>query len=753
MDHPKFQFERDYSSPLISKWWVLVLAFVFIYGFAVLITVTIKAYADKPPIPELVTDAGGRTVFTGDDIREGQAVFLRYGLHDNGSIWGHGAYLGPDFSADYLHQVAEATRTLNPDLSMAELNRLAKTNRYDESKGVLVLDEAQKAVFEKAPAYWKDYFSRPENNGGLPHNLISDPTELHKLCSFFAWSAWACTANRPGEDYSYTNNFPYEPAIDQGPADPLTIWSVASLLFLLIGIGACMFFVGRDKEADWKAASPSYPAMAPDGNQPLSIRGLLKFVVVVGLLLLTQTLVGGAVAHYRSDPGSFYGLDLSAIFPSQLVRTWHIQLAILWVATGFVIGGLIISRIFGGKEWKGLAKFTYFLFGAFGVVIFGSLLSEWAGLAGWWGNGDGSFWLGSQGWEYVEMGRGFQLLMIVGFLVWAYVIIRNTLPALKVPGKRFLGWLFLIFAICVPVFYIPAIFFDNMTNYTVVDTWRFWMIHLWVEGFFEAFATTMVALVFVEMGIVSRERSIKIIILEAILTFMGGIIGTGHHWYFEGQSTFNMAVSSCFSALEVVPLVLLCLEAWRFYSVTRSETGLIRADNHKWVANFFMAVGFWNFIGAGVFGFLINMPIVSYFEIGTYLTPNHGHAALFGVFGFLALGLCVYAIRKNMNDEQWAKIKPWIKCSFWGFNIGLAMMIVFSLLPAGFVQLWDVVHNGYWHARATEFVTNDTMSLIGWLRMPGDVVFILFGAVPFFIGACKAWWLNWQSRHELQKAE
>ena len=751
MNREKFQFERDDVSPAISKWWVIVLAFVFIYGFAVLIAVTTKAYSDKPPVPEVVTDATGATLFTGDDVRRGQALFLHYGLHDNGSIWGHGAYLGPDFSAEYLHQVALATRALNPGKSEEEINAIAKANRYDAESGVLQFDAAQTQVFAQAPDYWKVYFSNPVNNGGLQENLITDATELHELSAFFAWSAWACSANRPGEDYSYTNNFPYEPAIDQGPSDILTVWSVASLLFLLIGIGACMFFVGRYNGADWQPASPSLPEMAPDGRQPASVRGLLKFVVIVGLLLLTQTLVGGAVAHYRSDPGTFYGLDLSAIFPSQLVRTWHIQLAILWIATGFVVGGLIISRVFGGKEWKGLVKFTYFLFSAFGVVIFGSLLAEWAGLAGLWGKGDGSFWLGSQGWEYIEMGRGFQLLMIVGFLVWAYVIIRNTLPALKVPGKRFLAWLFLIFAICVPVFYIPAIFFDNMTNYTVVDTWRFWMIHLWVEGFFEAFATTMVALVFVEMGVVRRDRAVKIIILEAILTFMGGIIGTGHHWYFEGQSPFNVAVSSCFSAMEVVPLVLLCLEAWRFYGVSR--TSVSGNDCHKWVANFFMAVGFWNFIGAGVFGFLINMPIVSYFEIGTYLTPNHGHAAMFGVFGFLALGLCVYAIRKNMSDEQWLSIKPWIKCSFWGFNIGLAIMIVFSLLPAGFIQLYDVIENGYWHARSIDFVNNRMMSLIGWLRMPGDVIFIVFGALPFFVAACKAWWLNQKARRELAEGK
>lgn len=146
MKKPDLQFERDYSSPIVSRWWILVLAFVLIYGFAVLITVTCKAYTDKPPVPENVTDTDGNTLFTGDDIRRGQALFLRYGLHDNGTVWGHGAYLGPDFSADYLHQVAVATRELNPDMTLDEINRLAKTNRYDASTGVLEFDNAQTYV-------------------------------------------------------------------------------------------------------------------------------------------------------------------------------------------------------------------------------------------------------------------------------------------------------------------------------------------------------------------------------------------------------------------------------------------------------------------------------------------------------------------------------------------------------------------------------------------------------------------------------
>ncbi|MCC8070704.1 MAG: cbb3-type cytochrome c oxidase subunit I [Bacteroidales bacterium] len=734
------------SRLIFSRWWIVAIAIVFIYGMATLITITCKAYGDKPPVPATVINPNGEVLFTGDDVRAGQEIFLRYGLMDNGSVWGHGAYLGPDFSAAYLHTLAEIGHALYPEATNEELGAYCKVNRYDPEADQLVMTSIEEIAYRQAPQQWADYFSSPTKNGGLQANLISDPEELRQLSAFFAWSAWCTIATRPGCDYSYTNNFPYEPALNNTPTSDALVWSAASLLFLLVGIGACMAFNGAYKGADWAAVVPPENMAVPDGGNFPQIAALVKFTVVVGLLFFTQTLVGGGVAHYRADPGTFYGLDLTVIFPSSLLRTWHLQLAIFWIATGFVVGGLIISRILGGKQWRAGRVLTNLLFCAFAVVIFGSLLSEWAGLFGWWD--DATFWLGSQGWEYLELGRAWQLLMIVGFLLWAFIVIKNTIPAIKQPGTKPLAWVFLIAAIAIPVFYLPAIFYDGSTNFTVVDTWRFWVIHLWVEGFFEMFATVMVALVFVELGFVSRPKALRIIFLDTILTFMGGIIGTGHHWYFEGQTMFNLSLSSCFSALEVVPLILLALEAASFVRTSR-EGGLKgMAQQHKWTFNYFMAVGFWNFLGAGVFGFLINMPIVSYFEIGTTLTPNHGHTAMFGVFGFLALGLCVYTLRKNCSNEMWARITPWLKCSFWGLNIGLMLMVVLSLLPGGFMQVWDAVHNGYWHARSIDFTTSTAMSTVGWMRMPGDVIFILFGALPFFVAACKVWWLKFvKDRH------
>ena len=368
-------------------------------------------------------------------------------------------------------------------------------------------------------------------------------------------------------------------------------------------------------------------------------------------------------------------------------------------------------------------------------VIFGSLLCEWAGLSGWFKNS--TFWFGSQGWEYLELGRFWQYLLIIGLFVWFIILFRASQPAFKRTSTKLLTIFFWIAALAIPVFYVPAIFFDNMTHYTVVDTWRFWIIHLWVEGFFELFATVMVALIFIELGIVAKKTGLLIIFLDVILIFMGGIIGTGHHWYFSGQTQFNMAISGCFSALEVVPLILLTLEGWSFIKLSNPNDKNHPEFRHKWTIIFLMGVVFWNFLGAGVFGFLINMPIVSYYEIGTYLTPNHGHAAMFGVFGMLSLSLCIFVMREVCNDSQWHKIVKYIRVSFWGLNIGLAMMLIFSLLPSGYLQIWDSAQNGYWHARSNEFTSNETMKLLGWLRMPGDLVFIIFGAIPFLIAGVK----------------
>jgi nitric oxide reductase subunit B len=309
---------------------------------------------------------------------------------------------------------------------------------------------------------------------------------------------------------------------------------------------------------------------------------------------------------------------------------------------------------------------------------------------------------------------------------------------LKDPERKEITLLFLGGAAAIPFFYLPAFFFGSTSNFTVVDTWRFWIIHLWVEGFFELFVTVLVAVTFYQLGIVRRINVVRIIYMDAILFLSGGIIGTAHHWYWTGQANFTMALAAMFSALEVVPLTLLTLDAWDFIRLTGTKDSAgdpQKSIPHKWAFYFLMAVGFWNFVGAGIFGFLINMPVVSYFEAGTVLTLNHGHAALLGAFGMLAMALLVLGLRHVLTDEQWVLPEKFVKLSFWGINIGLALMVITNLFPEGILQVWDVLQNGYWHARSIEFIGTDRIRSLEWFSMPSHLILILIGVVPMVIAS------------------
>lgn len=741
----------------LSKWWMRSILGVMIFGLAILIAITALGYRDAPPIPGKVVDAHGTTLFTGNDILAGQGVFLKYGLMDNGSVWGHGAYLGPDYSAAALHQMGkdaaaamaqhqygEPFAKLDPAQQAAIQAQVAvalKANHYDSASGTLTLTPAESQAWNQQIAYWTDYFKHPEANGGLKPGLVSDPAELRQFSAFVAWAAWASVANRPGYDYSYTNNFPYDPTVGNTPIPGALLWSALSLLVLLAGIATVLLMFGKFDYLGWVSRG-HYPRtdIVPGEASP-GQRALVKFFVVVALLFLMQTLVGGATAHYRADPGSFYGFQLEDWFPSNLMRTWHLQTAIFWIATAYVAAALFLGRTLRGDEPRGFATWAHILFAAFVAVIGLSLLGEWAGMSNLLGKA--WFWLGNQGWEYLEIGRFWQILLVLGLLAWFALLFSMCRPA-RVPNvaARPIVRMFLWAALAIPVFYLPALFFGAHTNYTVVETWRFWIIHLWVEGFFEFFATTVVALMFYQMGLANRDVALRVIYLDAILYFLGGLIGTGHHWYFIGHTQFNMAMSAMFSVLEVVPLTLLTLDAWDFVHTTRGQVGADgkpRRVPHKWTFYFLMAVGFWNFVGAGMFGFLINLPIVSYYEVGTQLTPNHGHASMMGVFGMLALALMVFVLRQTSSDESWRGIEKYIKVGFWGTNIGLAMMVMMSLFPSGVLQVWDVVQHGYWHARSLDYVSSARQHLIEWLRLPGDMVFIVFGAIPMVIASIKGW--------------
>jgi nitric oxide reductase subunit B len=745
MDDPTHEDDRP-----LSKWWRHAAILVAIAGFAVLSFVTMRTYRDAPPIADRAVGPDGAVVYTNADVLRGQDVFLQYALMEHGSLWGHGAYLGPDYSATYLHRSTEIMRDAfakgrhaKPYAALApgEASGVAdavrvelRTNRFDAATGTLTLSAAAVASFTTQKAEWRAYFGSDATPPGLPARYIDDAAKTDALTAYFAWAAWATTAVRPGEDYSYTNNWPFDPAAGNAPSTAAYFWSAMSLVTLLGGLGAVLFFFGRFGFLGWQAAAPGghahdsrLLAWRPTGSQ----RATGLFLAVVAILFLAQSLCGGALAHYRVEPGSFYGFNLAKWLPYNLLRTWHLQLAVFWIATAWVAGGLFLAPLMGGGEPRGQRVGAFVLLGALAVVVFGSLFGEALGindkLGSLW------FWFGHQGSEYLDLGRFWQVLLAVGLVFWLFLMFRALKPAMKKPGQGDLVPLFLYVAVAIPVFYLPALFYGPHDNFAVIDNWRFWIIHLWVEGFFELFATVLVAVIFFQMGLVTGKSATRVVYLDAILYLGAGVIGTGHHWYFTGQGVLNMGLASCFSAMEVVPLTLLTLDAWDFVRLKDrqcADCGTGFAAKQKWAIYFLMAVGFWNFLGAGVFGFLINLPIVSYFEMGTTLTTNHGHAAMFGVFGMLALGVLVFCLRALADDRTWAANEKLVRVGFWGLNVGLALMCLLDLFPAGVMQLWDSITHGYWHARELTFTMTGLFHTLEWIRAAADTVFLVAGVVP-----------------------
>lgn len=744
----------------LSPWWRHGTILVMTFGFATLTAVTVLTYTNAPPIPVRVVDPAGAVLFTGDEIEAGQEVFLKHGLMEHGTLWGHGAYLGPDYTAEHLHRLAtigrgaEASRRFGrdfPNLSAPERGPVEnavradlKANRYDAGTGTLVFSADQAAASRALEAYWGSYFAGKDLAPGLPPRSIDDPREIRLLNAYFSWATWATVANRPGKEYSYTNNWPYDPDAGNRPSTEAYVWTALSLIALLGGLGLVLLLFGKYHFLGWggEDQTPPEPRLAAS-VMPLtpSQRATGKYFAVVGLLFLLQALAGGALAHYRVEPFSFYGLDaIARLLPYNLLRTWHLQLAVFWIATAWVAGGLFLAPLVGGGDPPGQRPLTDVLFWALVVVVGGSLLGEWLGLKG--ALGSAWFWLGHQGSEYLDLGRGWQLLLAAGLVLWLVLMFRALRPAIRQEGRSDVSALFLYAAAAIPLFYLPALFYGPRTNFAVIDNWRFWIIHLWVEGFFELFATVLVAIMFRQMGLVTTRTATRLVYLDAILFLAGGIVGTGHHWYFTGQGALNMGLASCFSALEVVPLTLLTLDASGFIQLRRRAAagdGSDLASKHRWAIYFFIAVGAWNFIGAGVFGFLINTPIVSYFEMGTTLTANHGHAAMFGVFGMLGLGVLVFCLRSMQSDDAWRSTEKLVRLGYWGLNAGLALMILLDLFPAGVLQLWDVIQNGYWHARRPEFLLGGAFHTLEWVRVAGDAVFLVLGALPIALAALRSW--------------
>jgi nitric oxide reductase subunit B len=716
---------RQFSLP---AWLVLIC----IVTFSVLIFSGSAIYKNAPPIPATVVSEQQEIILTQANIESGQVTYLGRGGQHIGSIWGHGSYLAPDWTADVLHRWGLATAGIlynnDPNFSEADLKALPevdratlqakvrqefKTNRYDADTKSLTLTTAQTKGLNKVFESYHTLLSQGSAIHSIPSGWFTDDTQIRNVTAFFSWTAWAASANRPNAPFSYTANFPHDDLIGNQAPPQFLIWSIVSVIVLIaaIAIFLYVYITQEDGEEVQTVAERPLIRLATPSQKVTTL-----FFGVAMTLFLVQILMGMVTAHYAVEGDGFYGLPIQQYLPYAASRTWHLQIAVFWIATCWLAAGLYFAPRFSKYEPKLQAWGNGGLLVALTVVVVGSLIGSWASVQGYLG-GDKSFWFGHQGYEYVELGRLWQLLLIGGMVFWLWLMFRALKPALKAEGdKTGLNHFFLYSAISIPLFYASGLMYNNHTHLSIAEYWRWWVVHLWVEGFFEVFATVAIAYLCSELGFLKRSSALRATYMTTILYLGSGVIGTLHHLYFSGTPVFITAMGSVSSALEVVPLTLIGFEVVKSLKLSKEAQGFYRMP-----LKFFLATCFWNLVGAGVFGFLINPPIFLYYSQGLNITPIHAHSALYGVYGSLAIALMLFALREVTPDRAWDEKN--LNRSFWWLNGGLGMMMVFGLIPNGFYQLVQSVNHGTWYARSAEVIGSPWMRWTVWLRIPGDIVF------------------------------
>ena len=734
----------------IQRLWI-IFAVSLLVSFSVLLLVGGRIYQQAPPIPERVVSESGQEIFSRSDFQNGMDVWRRLGGMQLGSVWGHGGYLAPDWTADQLHREAVAILDRraagNFDIATPETQAVLKArlelemeqNRYDPaSKTITVSNDRGEAIGESVrhystlfggidAAHNSDSFDKLREAYAIPNSPLGSgltPDEGRALTAFFWWTSWASVTHRPDDNVSYTSNWPHEPLVGNRPTPEAFIWTIISIALLIAGIGLLAWFFNREREV-WQleqAPEKGYSQKNPLDDLRLtpSMRATEKYFWVVALLFGLQILLGAVTAHYAVEGHDFYGIPLADYLPYALTRTWHTQLAISWIAVSWLAAGLYAAPLISGREMPRQKLLVDVLWVALIVVTVGSMAGEWLAIQGYIKNPVINFWFGHQGYEYLDLGRFWQWLLFGGLLFWLVLMGRNVVPAIRErrPDQHLLLLLFTA-TVAVGLLYGAGLLWDRQTHLSVAEYWRWWVVHLWVEGVFEVFATAWVAWVFVHMRLLNPRNASIYVMFSAMIFLGGGVLGTFHHLYFSGTPQMVLALGAVFSALEVVPLALIAFDAYDHWRIERDAPWM---KSYHMPLMFFLAVAFWNLVGAGVLGFLINPPLSLYYVQGLMTTPTHGHAALFGVYGLLGLGFLIFCMRGLAgNVDAWSDtILKWV---FWLLNGGLALMVFFSLLPQGLMQAHRSFSVGYWAARSPEFVHSVWMERFVWIRVPGDVVF------------------------------
>jgi nitric oxide reductase subunit B len=719
------------------KLWI-GLAALLAASFSVLLWVGSEIHRVMPPIPTAVVTPNGETILTRADIEKGRQVWQSIGGQQLGSIWGHGSYVAPDWTADWLHREATAWLDIEsrrqasvPYNGLAEdqqaqltaqLQPRLRANTYDERTGNIVVSTDRAAAIATVQQHYTALFGDDpalrnlRKAYAMKEATVLDADKRTALTAFIWWSSWSAVTNRPGKHISYTNNWPHDPLVGNTPPSNLLLWSVFSVLFLIAGIALLGWHHARQRDE----APPALPASDPLAMIRVtpSMRATAKYFWLVIALFLTQILLGAITAHYQVEGQDAYGFALSNVLPYSLSRTWHTQLAVLWIATAWLGMGLYIGPAISGHEPRYQRFGVHFLFICLLIIVIGAFTGQWLAVMQKLGL-DKNFWFGHQGWEYVDLGRFWQIFLFIGLGLWLTLVGRALWPAIRKGGEsKSITMLLFLSTVCIGLFYGAGLMWGEHTHLSMVEYWRWWVVHLWVEGFFEVFATAVIAFLFTRLGLLRVSTATAAVLFATIVFLSGGVLGTLHHLYFTGTPTAVIALGASFSALEVVPLAFIGFEAYHTFKLGSATPWMQR---YRWPIMFFTAVAFWNVVGAGLFGFLINPPLPLYYMQGLNLTPLHGHTALFGVYGFLGIGLMLFCLRGLRPNIAWNE--RILKTSFWAFNVGLAAMALLTLLPIGLIQLTAAIDHGYWYARSADLMQKPIIQLLVWLRVPGDTIF------------------------------
>lgn len=733
-----------------KNWWVPLLI-IFSVSIAGVSMIGIHTYTEAPPIPDYVSD-NGEIIIPGSEILDGQAVFQEYALMEYGSMFGDGANRGPDYTAEALHRMSEymndyyKSRLNTGDNSeftvkgaQEQVRLEIKTNRYEKTTNRVILTESQITALSSLQEYYKNVFMNPQHSDSFkPAGYIKNEKEIKALTAFFFWGAWVCGTERPGEKYSYTHNWPFDPMAGNNPTSATIVWSIIGSLGLILGLGIVMYYYGKlDQLEDSSYTSKAQEFMTrheisefkPDKIQ----KSTYKFFYVAMLLFAIQVLSGILTVHDFVGFVNFFGYNISEYLPVTITRSWHVQLSLLWISACWIGASFFMMSLVSPQQPKGQIKLINSIFWITILLVGGSLTGMLLGpkglLSKTW------YWFGHQGWEYVELGKVWQIMLGIVFVLWAISIYRGIKPVMKLKQPWALpNWLvYTTFSIILLL--ISGFIATPQTNFVIADFWRWMVVHMWAEAFFEVFTTVLIGYFMVVMGLISKNAAIRVIYLATLLFLGSGLLGISHNFYWNAKPVGTMALGSVFSTLQVVPLVLLTLEAWRFSKLPKILEGKhnpVNDPNKQFGFNevflFLLAVNFWNFFGAGVLGFIINLPIANYYEHGTYLTVNHGHAALMGVYGNLALATVLFCSQLLIKSDWW---KPrTLKIVFWSINIGLLLMVFLDLFPAGLLQFKSVTENGLWYARSFAFIESTAFQNLTWLRIIGGSIFTLGGVAP-----------------------